>query len=182
MADLDLQALPPELQAALERVWPGCPEAQRRAVLGPILNMGWVTVWPDITWPWQPPKRWWRPGSGREWREGFEAYFGATCHNVLVPAGPRLFDPDQPFFDTPWTQARVLLRSPAPEAFTDAEFWAITTQLFGGDAEGAASQVKRWAASLAARGIIGRGYRRSSWWQEMRTVLEAEATGNLGAL
>jgi hypothetical protein len=41
MADLDLQALPAELQAALERVWPGCPEAQRRAVLGP-----WATgVW-----------------------------------------------------------------------------------------------------------------------------------------
>lgn len=182
MADLDLQALPPELQAALERVWPGCPEAQRRAVLGPWLNMGWVTVWPDNTWPWQPARRWWRSGSARKWRDSFQAYFGSQGHNVLVPVGPRLFDSDQPFFDTPWTQARVVLRSPAPEAFTDAEFWALTTQLFGGDAEQAAWQVKGWARDLVARGITGRGYRRGSWWQEMRTVLTAEATGSLGSL
>jgi len=182
MADLDLQALPTDLQAALERVWPGCPEAQRRAVLGPWCNKAWVTVWPDTTWPWQPARHWWRPGSARQWRDGFEAYFGAQCRNELEPEGPRLFDPDQPFFDTPWTHARVVLRSPAPEAFTDAEFWAVTTQLFGGDAEHAASQVSGWARSLVARGITGRGYRRDSWWQEMRTVLEAEATGSLGSL
>ena len=182
MADLDLQALPPELQATLERVWPGCSEAQRRAVLGPWCDMGWMTVWPDNTWPWQPAKRWWRPGSARRSRELFEGFFRTQGSNVLEPEGQRLFDPDQPFFETPWTSARVVLRSPAPEAFTDAEFWALTTQLFGGDADRAASQVRGWARELVARGITGRGYRRDSWWQEMRTVLEAEATGNLGAL
>jgi hypothetical protein len=182
MAYLDLQSLPLELQAVLERVWPGCAEAQRRAVLGPWCNMGWVTVWPGGIWPWQPAKRWWRPGSASQWRERFEAYFSAQCHNELVPEGPRLFDPDQPFFPSPWTQTRVLLRSPAPEAFTDAEFWSVTTQLFGGDAERAASQVQGWARSLEARGITGRGHQRDSWWQEMRTVLHAEATGSLGSL
>lgn len=182
MPELDLHSLPPELQAALERVWPGCPEAQRRAVLGPWCNRAWATVWPDNTWPWQAGRRWWRPGSARQWREGFEAFFGAPCHNELEPVATRLFDPDQPFFETPWTQARVILRSPAPEAFTDAEFWAVTTQLFGGNAERASSQVQGWARSLAERGIQGRGYRRDGWWHEMRTVLRAEATGDLGSL
>lgn len=177
-----LQELPPELQAALEKAWPGCPEAQRRAVLGPQCAMAWLSAWPDHLWPWQPARRWWRPGSARQWRENFQAHFGAQCRNVLEPEGPRLFDPDQPFFPTPWTEARVLLRSPAPEAFTDAEFWAITTQLFGGNAEQAAWKVSSWARDLVARGITGHGFRRGSWWQEKRTVLEAEATGSLGSL
>lgn len=165
MVALNLQQLPAELQAALKRAWPGCPEAQRRAVLGPWLNQGWVTVWPDNTWPWQPTKRWWRPASARQWRGWFEAFFSAQGSNLLAPEGPQLFDPDKPFFETPWTQARVVLRSPAPEAFTDAEYWAITTQLFGGDAEQAAWKVTNWARDLVARGITGRGFRRDGWWQ-----------------
>jgi hypothetical protein len=182
MADLDLQALPPELQTALERAWPGCPEAQRRAVLGPMREGLWQTVWPDNLWPWQPAKRWWRPGQAQRLRDLFEWHFKSQRRNILQAAGPRLFDPAQPFFDTPWTQADVQLRSPVPQAFSDAEFWGITQQMFDGDVSLATSEVTGWARDFIARGATASAARRSSWWIELLAVERASATGDLGGL
>lgn len=110
-------------------------------------------------------------------REIFEAHFRAPCSDVLQSLPTLLFDPGQPFFETPWTRAGALLRSPAPEAFSDAEFWAITMQLFGGDVEAAAAQARQWASDLARRGIAGRGHRRDVWWSRQVGLLEASATG-----
>lgn len=177
MSDLKLHDLPAELQATLERVWPGCPEAQRRAVLGPWAEGVWRTVWPDFLWPWQPALRWWRPGEARKWRGAFERYFASKRRNLLLAQGPGLFDPAQPFFDTPWTQAEVVLRSPVPEVFTDAEFWAITQQIFDGDVPCATSQARNWANELGARNARSRGSRRERWWIDELGRLHAAATG-----
>lgn len=177
MAALDLSTLPPELHAALERVWPGCPEAQRRAVLGPWATGVWRTVWPDFLWPWQPSRRWWRPRAARQWRESFEAYFGARRSNLLEARGPLLFDPAQPFFETPWTQAGTLLRSPVPEVFSDGEFWAIAMQLFDGDVPRAEAQARDWAREPAASRAAAGGSRRDNWWIDKLRVMHAEATG-----
>lgn len=182
-AHLDLQALPPELQSALERAWPHNPEAQRRALLGPVREAGWRSVWPDLVWPWMPARRWWRPGEARRWRGLFERHFGAARRDILEQErGPRLFDPAQPFFDTPWTRPALALRSPAPEAFSDAEYWAIAMQLFGGDLALAESNVRAWARDLAEHGALQRGRRRDSWWTERLTIERAAATGDLGSL
>lgn len=178
MPDLDLQALPPELQAALERVWPGSPEAQRRSVLGPWVEGGWQAVWPDQLWPWQPAGRWWRPGEARDRRESFELYFGSLRRNILEAKGPRLFDPAQPFFETPWTSAAVVLRSPVPEVFSDAEFWAIATQLFDGDVGVAARETRDWARQLIEERATERGPRRSRWWQDHLHRMEMSAKGD----
>lgn len=177
MPDLDLQQLPPELQAALERVWPGCPEAQRRALLGPWAAGVWRTAWPGHLWPWQPSARWWRPGAAREWRAAFEGYFGSQRRNLLESSGPRLFDPDQPFFATPWTHAKVVLRSPAPAVFSDAEFWAITQQIFDGDVDQASREALGWARELTARQATARGARRDNWWIDQLRTMRAVATG-----
>jgi hypothetical protein len=176
MRDLDLQTLPPELLAALERAWPSHPEAQRRAVLGPWAQAGWRTVWPDFLWPWQPARRWWRPGTARQWRGSFERYFASQRCNLLQAEGPRLFDPAQPFFDTPWTHAGVLLRSPVPDVFTDAEFWAVTQQIFDGDVHLATSETRAWAGELIARQATARGPRRERWWAEQLHRMHAAAT------
>lgn len=180
---LDLQALPPELQAALERAWPGNPEAQRRALLGPVREGGWRSVWPDLVWPWVPARRWWRPGEARRWRALFEWHFSASRRDILEQEqGPRLFDPAQPFFDTPLTRPQVALRSPAPEVFSDAEYWGIAMQLFNGDLPRAEWTVRAWARDLVARKATQRGWRRDNWWTETLAVERAAATGDLGSL
>jgi hypothetical protein len=181
MAPLDLRALPAELQAALEHAWPGSAEAQRRALLGPWCHKLWRTAWPDMQWLWQPSRRWWRTGDAAAWRQAFEGYFGAAQGNILESRVPRLFDPDQPFFPTPWTQARVLLRSPAPEAFSDGEFWALTTQLFDGDPDAASRYALACARHLKAIKATSRA-RRDRWWNQELILLHASATGNLGGL
>jgi hypothetical protein len=181
-AHLDLQALPPELRAALERAWPGSPEAQRRALLGPMREGSWRSAWPDFLWTWEPARRWWRPGAARRWRDLFEWHFGSARRDLLKEQAPRLFDPDQPFFDTPWNRALVALRSPVREVFSDAEFWAIAMQLFGGDVGLAESQVRDWARDLVARNATERGRRRDNWWVEKLALERASATGDLGSL
>ncbi len=158
MPDLDLHHLPAELQAALERVWPGCPEAQRRALLAPH-RLGWAPLWPHQMWAWQPASRWWRPGAARKERAWREAFFGAHLRDArgepYNATGPvyeaRLFDPAQPFFDTPWTQASVLLRSPVPDVFSDADFWVITQQLSGGHVPSATSTAVGWSGWRRAK-------------------------------
>ena len=183
MPGLALHALPAELQAALERVWPGCPEAQRRALLGPH-QLGWQPVWPARLWAWQPAGRWWRPWAARDERWRAECFFAAHLSDARgepdVPAGPtyaqRLFDPDQPFFETPWTQSKVVLRSPVPEVFSDADFWVITQQLWGGHVESATFTAKSWAFGMKADGAL-RGGRRDRWLINAQWRLNMEATG-----
>lgn len=183
MPDLDLQALPPELQAALERAWPGCPEAQRRALLAPS-GLDAPPLWPDRMWAWQPAGRWWRPGWARAQRARDEGFFRAHLSDARGEPhghdGPvykeRLFDPEQPFFATPWTQAARLLRSPAPEVFSDADFWVVTQRLFGGDAEWAAREMQAWARGMQADGAL-RGGRRSRWLADAKWRLQMSATG-----
>lgn len=183
MPDLDLQALPPELQAALQRAWPGCPEAQRRALLAPA-RLDAAPIWPDQLWPWRPAARWWRPGWARERRQRDKAFFAAHLGDARGepqghdgPSYPqKLFDPERPFLATPWTQARVLLRSPAPEVFSDADFWIFTQQLFGGDADEARREMLSWARGMQADGAL-RGARRSNWLADAHWRLHMSATG-----
>lgn len=183
MPDLDLNTLPPELKAALERVWPGCPEAQRRALLAPS-RLGGAPIWPDGLWPWQPARRWWWPFGASELREGWEHFFGAHLGDARGEpndgSGPayaeRLFDPAQPFFATPWTQAGRLLRSPVPDVFSDAEYWFITQTLFGGDEHGSSQETVAWARGMRAdRALHGR--RRLRWLDDAQWRLHMAATG-----
>ncbi|MGM9482047.1 hypothetical protein ACS5PN_12745 [Roseateles sp. NT4] len=183
MPDLDLQALPPELQTALERAWPGCPEAQRRALLAPP-GLGWEPLWPNRLWAWQPARRWWRPFWARQHRALDEGAFsrhlsdarGEPWDAVEPSYKERMFDPEQPFFETPWTHAKVLLRSPAPDVFSDGEFWFITQTLWGGHVQSAASMTESWARAMKAEGAL-RGGRRSRWLSNALWLLNMEATG-----
>ena len=183
MPDLDLQALPPELQAALERAWPGCAEAQKRALLAPAF-LGARPIWPDEMWAWRPTSHWWRPGWARERRLQHEAFFRAHLGDArgepFGHEGPvypqKLFDPGQPFFATPWTHAEVLLRSPVPEVFSDADFWVVTQRLFGGDAEEASREMLHWARGMQADGAL-HGARRGRWLADAQWRLHMSATG-----
>jgi len=168
MPDLDLQALPAELQAALERVWPCCPEAHKRALLAPPA-LGAAPLWPTQLWPWQPARRWWRPFAARNERQGWEHFFGqhvgdarGARHDGLPTYPQRLFDPEQPFFETPWTNSRVLLRSPVPDVFSDADFWFMTQQLSGGDSYWAGVDAENWARGMRADRAL-HGARRDRW-------------------
>lgn len=97
--------------------------------------------------------------------------------NAVEPSyKERLFDPAQPFFETPWTHARVLLRSPAPDVFSDADFWFITQKLWGGDVSSATSTVESWARAMKAENAL-RGGRRDRWLANAQWLLHMEATG-----
>lgn len=174
---LELHHLPAELQAALKLAWPGCAEAQRRALLAPT-RLGGLPLWPAHLWPWQPSARWWRPIHAREARAASLAYFVARvsmAHGASV--GPRLFDPAQPFFATPWTEATVLLRSPVPDAFSDADFWVVTQRLCGGQLVPATRLVEDWAAGMRRDNAL-QGTRRAAWLNEALSRLEASARGD----
>lgn len=172
-----LDPLPAELRAALELAWPGCAEAQRRAVLAPD-GVGAPPLWPDgPLWPWQPACHWWRPWRASECRRAAARFFSSHVRDIRgADYEPRLFDPEQPFFETPWTQAEVLLRSPVPEVFSDADFWALTQLLMGGDVQAATRIAQDWARGLQADGAL-RGLRRSRWLADAQWRLEMSATG-----
>lgn len=176
MPDLVLRTLPAQLQAALEQAWPGCPEAQRRALLGPCVRQGWRAVWPDGLWAWRPASHWWRAGPARRERQRAAAFFTAQVADVLAAKGSRLFDPGQPFFETPWTQAAQLLRSPAPAVFSDADFWAITQQLFGGNVDAAGAETLAWARGMQRDNAL-HGARRGQWLVDAVYRLEMAASG-----
>jgi hypothetical protein len=175
--ELDLQALPAGLRAAVELAWPGCPEAQRRAVLAPD-GVGGRPLWPDGSlWPWQPARHWWRPWQASERRRAGTRFFTSHVRDVRgADYAPRLFDPEQPFFETPWTQAEVLLRSPVPETLSDADFWALTQLLMGGDVQAATGIAQDWDRCLRAEGAL-RGPRRIRWLADAQRRLEMAATG-----
>ncbi|MDT7837984.1 hypothetical protein [Aquabacterium sp. OR-4] len=178
MPALALTQLPPELRALLDQAWPGCPEAQCRALLAPWAHALFHVVWPDGLWPWQPARRWWRPAEGRAWRQAFGHLLAARRGNLLESGGPLLFSPEQPFFDTPWTQATQLLRSPEPEVFSDAEFWAITMQLCDGNQDLATAHTRGWARVMRAQGCSTRGSRRrDNFWNDELRRLRLQATG-----
>lgn len=172
-----LDPLPAELRAALELAWPGCPEAQRRAVLAPH-GMGRQPLWPDgELWPWQPTRHWWRPGRASDRRQALAVFFTSHVGDIRgADDGPRLFDPGQPFFRTPWTHAKALLRSPVPDAFGDADFWALTQLLMGGDVDGATRTAHDWARGLRAEGAL-HGPRRDRWLANAQWRLQMSATG-----
>lgn len=177
MADLDLATLPPELRDALERAWPGCPEAQRRILLAPMRLAG-APLWPGLLWPWQPSARWWRLPLARRVRAGTLGYFLTHVSDVRgALQAPRLFDPAQPFFATPWTRAEELLHSPTPDAFSDADFWFITQRLCGGDVAQATHLAQNWAGKMRTNGAL-QGKRRDAWLNEELSRLEASARGD----
>lgn len=174
---LDLHRLPAELQAALTLAWPGCPEAQRRALLAPC-RPGGRPLWPRQLWPWQPSARWWRPNAASESRAGALAFFVERVSLATGQCvGARLFDPAQPFFATPWTHAEQVLRSPVPDVFSDADFWAVAQCLCGGQLDGATHLVQGWAAGMRQDGAV-QGARREVWMIDALSRLEASARGD----
>ena len=175
---LILGELPAELQAALERSWPGQPEAQRRALLAPSW-LGGRGLWPHGLWPWQPAWRWWRPQAARNARAGCETWFTSPVEDVRgAPRDARLFDPDQPFFETPWTYTAAPLRSPTPHAFSDAEFWYLLQQLCGGDLPQATALAHDWTHGLERDDALRSRGRRSRWLVDAQYRLLMSACGN----
>lgn len=162
-AALDLRQLPPELQAALERAWPAQPESQRRALLAPAA-LGGPGIWPRLLWPWRRAAHWWRPGWAREMRAASEAFFRAHVQDIRgAPRSALLFDVDQPFFSTPWTSTPAPLRSPAPHAFSDVDYWYLLQQVCGGEPDVARDLCLDWAARLAESGSLTTPARRAQW-------------------
>lgn len=182
MTDLDPAALPADLRAALERAWPGSAESQRRALLAPSA-LGGRPLWPHGLWAWRRAACWWRPSWARAEREAAEAWFGAHLGDArgerwdgLPVYAERLFDPAQPFFETPWTRADRLLRSPVPQVFSDAEFWFIVQRLHGGDLRSATATAQAWAAGMAADRAL-QGGRRGHWLADAEWRLHMAAIG-----
>lgn len=158
MAYLDLSTLPPALQDALHRHLDN-DESRRRAVLAPAASMRCASVWRDGLYAWRPWGGWFRPpGTSAILRMQDEAFFAMRLDSTRE-GSPSIFSPDLPFFPCALTDAKTVLRSPFPEAFSDAEFWAYATQAFQGDACRAEAALRGWAkelASLKAHGVLGR--------------------------
>ncbi len=148
---LDLGSLPAALQTPLVRLLP-CDESRRRAVLAPWLAVFGEPVI-DHPWPWEPLKRFWREADAAQVRARFEAYLCRTLH----PGAARslsIFDPGLPFFPCALTQATHTWRSPWPGVFTNAEYWAITMQLFNGDPAHADELLQGWVLREGPHGRL----------------------------
>ena len=70
----------------------------------------------------------------------------------------------------------MLLRSPAPDVFSDADFWLITQTLWGGGVPSATFMTESWARAMKAKGAL-RGGRRERWLSNALWLLNMEATG-----
>jgi hypothetical protein len=70
----------------------------------------------------------------------------------------------------------VLLRSPVPDVFSDADFWFITQRLFGGDVYWAGGCATEWAKGMRADKAV-HGARRWRWLADARWRLHMSATG-----
>jgi hypothetical protein len=163
MAYLDLRTLPPALQEALNRRLDN-DESRRRAVLAPAAANRCASIWRDGLYAWRSWKHWGNrgawfrpPGTSAMLRQQDEAFFTTRLdHNR--PDSPSIFSPELPFFPCALTDARTVLRSPFPGAFSDAEFWAYTMQACAGDPIRAEQVLRGWADELIGlqQGPFGR--------------------------
>ena len=166
MALLDLTSLPPALRATLDRHFTD-DEARRRALLAPWCDDGFRSVWPDLMPAWAGTS-----GSAKDARVRTqrEAFFGLRLvegRHAQAHPGRSIFDPSLPFFATPLAQPATRLVSPWPDAFSDAEYWAIVMQLYDGDEPAARGQL----AGVAQR-LRGDGGLWSRWRQAARRERE----------
>lgn len=164
MAYLDLSQLPTSLRALLERKLDN-DESRRRALLAPDASCFWAVTWPHGLYPWRPASRLlYLPGTLHDLRIQYEGFLGSRLFQP-DPDSPSIFHPDLPFFPTPLTEVKTALRSPFPEAFTDAEFWAYTMQACYGDAQRAESKLRGWAKDLGKRRHGMLGWARFHWYK-----------------
>jgi hypothetical protein len=147
MPYLDLQQLPRELQAALQRTLPD-DESRRRAVLAPWVA-GQCTRILDQTWPWEPTRRFWRTRRAAWVCHAAEQFMRCTL-DPSDERSPSIFSASQPYFRTDQTAAGQTLVSPWSDVFSDAEFWALTMQMYAGDATAAQNGLDHCAKALRA--------------------------------
>ncbi len=151
---LDLTSLPSALQASLQRHLP-CEASRRRATLAP-----WLAMHGDVvlqhTWPWEPLKRFWREAEAAHVRTQFDVFLRSKV-NPLEQQARSIFDPSLPFYPCACVSAEQTLHSPWPEVFSDAEFWALTMQLYGGDPSHAQEVLQGWVLRESAHGrLVGK--------------------------
>lgn len=157
MPFLDLNALPPALQASLNRLFDN-DESRRRAVLAPWARAGFNVIHDGGEWAWDPWRSFWRRKWASDIRRSREDEFFALQQDApdqsaaAPPPAPALqvsiFDPSLPFFSTPLTEVRETMLSPWPDVITHAEFWAFAAQFCKGDAEFAAGELEHYLPRL----------------------------------
>ncbi len=155
---LNLQSLPPALQASLQRHFDN-DESRRRAVLAPWASAGFNVIHTGGEWAWDPWQSFWRRQWAKDIRESREARFFAITQDIpyegpgqeppgRITPSISIFDPSLPFFPTPLTEVHTPMLSPWPDLVTHAEFWAYTTQFWRGDAPYSALYLKRHLPTL----------------------------------
>ncbi len=184
MANLDLQALPMALRAALDASFDD-DESKRRAVLAPWADAGYVSIFSDGLDAWQEDRAWLlRRGAREAKRERLVREFFSQRVQTVDGSNPSIFDRNLPFFPTRLCEARAVLRSPCPQWICDAEFWALTMQCVDGDAHAAAIELRNRSAALdaAMRHSSLFGNPRKAALNEMTTLLRAWQTGDTPGL
>ena len=96
MTLLNLQSLPPALQASLQRHFDN-DESRRRAVLAPWAEAGFSTIYLHGTWAWSPWQSFWRRSWAHDIRQQSENAFFTITQNIPSegpgreppPAAPR---------------------------------------------------------------------------------------------
>ncbi len=166
MSLFDLTSLPLELQATLQRLLPD-EESRRRAVLAPWVAAQGQTI-ATHTWPWVPWQRFWRAHAAANTRALCEQWLASRL-NPHDPASPSVFDPALPYFPCPQTRVTRVLNSPWPSIFTDAEFWALTMQLFDGEPDTAQRVLTGWVHQCQAQKHLAAGQSLSA--SERRALL-----------
>ena len=194
MPFLDLNALPPALQASLGRIFDN-DESRRRALLAPWAAAGFSAIHDGGEWAWDPWRSFWRRKWASDIRRSREDEFFALQQDApdqsaaAPPPAPALqvsiFDPSLPFFPTPLTEVRETMLSPWPDVITHAEFWAFAAQFWSGDAKYAASRLEGYgyvSALCKAMHPTGlqrlRPWARSAVWRDIVWRTEMDIAGN----